>query len=545
LGDHFVPRDLSMIDCNLAPDLSGRPASATPATGTARSVHLQLDVDDPEVVAAVVAYPDGPARLQFVTTCLKIGVLSLRAARGLVDSEALRREGETLVTQLSERLEGYRTHLESNMASTLTRYFDPASGLFSLRVENLVKDDGELASLIRGQVATVQHDLQGTLERFIGENSPFLALLAPGESNQLLCAMRRTVDEVLQAERAAIVGQFSLDDPASALSRLVRDLTTTHGSLTDALATKMEAVVGEFSLDRPDSALSRLVGRVEAAQKNITREFSLDNAESALSRLRHEVQTQLATLGEAQAAFQEKVVGMLSSMAARKEAEARSTTHGAVFEEEVGRALRAVAGPTGDVVEGCGMTTGQIRASKVGDFVVTLSPDSAAPGARIVVEAKESGAYDLRKTLDEADVARRNRDAGVCLFVHSTQTAPPGLEPLARYGTDVIVVWDPGDPSTDVVFRAGYLTAKALSLRAAQRSRSEAANFQTIDKAVEVIRKQLEGFGEIKTSSETVGNAAKKILERARIMGEEIEKQVAVLAEQVAAIKEDDAGRSA
>jgi hypothetical protein len=515
---------------------------ATPAP--VRSVRLQLDLDDPEVATAVLEIPDGPARQRFVTTCLKIGVLSLRAARGLVDGEAIRREGDNLLQQLTERLDKYRGFLEGSLQSSLTHYFDPKSGLFSVRVENLVKDDGELASVIRGQVAAVQQELQGTLEKFIGENSAFLALLAPGESNQLLGAMRRTVDDVLQSERAAILGQFSLDDPASALSRLVRDLTSTHGSLTDALATKMEAMVGEFSLDRPDSALSRLVGRVEAAQRDITREFSLDNAESALSRLKSEVQAQLDTLGAAQAAFQKEVVGLLSSMTARKEAEARSTTHGAVFEEEVGRALRAVAGPAGDVVEECGTTTGTIPKSKVGDFVVTLSPDSAAPGARIVVEAKESAAYDLKKTLEEADVARRNRDAGISLFIHSTRTAPAGLAPLARYGSDFVVLWDPGDPSTDVVLRAGYLAAKALSLRAVRASRAETASFQLIDKAVETIRKQLEGFGDIRTYSETVGTTAKKILERARIMSEALEKQVEVLAAQVAAVKADagDAG---
>ena len=531
-----------MIDRNLVPDLPGRSPSATPAPAPARAVRLHLELDDPEVVAAVGEYPEGPARLQFVATCIKIGVLSLRAARGLVDGEAIRREGESIVQQLNDRLAGHRELLESSIASTLTHYFDPKSGLFPLRVENLVKDDGELASLIRGQVGAVQQELQGTLEKFVGANSAFLALLAPGESNQLLAAMRSTVDGVLQVERAAILSQFSLDDPQSALARLVRELKDNHGNLTDALATRMESVVGEFSLDKPDSALSRLVGRVEAAQTSITREFSLDNAESALSRLRNEVQTQLATLTEAQQAFQKEVVGLLSSMAARKEAEARSTTHGAVFEEAVGEQLRALGGPAGDVVEDCGTTTGLIRASKVGDFVVTLGPDSAAAGARIVVEAKESGSYDLRETLDEADVARRNRGADFCLFVHSARTARADFGPLSKYGNDVIVVWDPGDPSTDVVFHAGYLTAKALSLRAAQRSQSEAASFLKIDKAIEGIRKQLDGFGEIKTSSETIGNAANNILDRVRIMREAIEKQVAVLAEQVAAVKADDTG---
>ncbi len=47
-------------------------------------------------------------------------------------------------------VDGYRTLLESNVTNSLTHYFDPTSGLFSVRVENLVKDDGELASLIQG-----------------------------------------------------------------------------------------------------------------------------------------------------------------------------------------------------------------------------------------------------------------------------------------------------------------------------------------------------------------------------------------------------------
>jgi len=50
-----------------------------------------------------------------------------------------------------------------------------------------------------------------------------------------------------------------------------------------------------------------------------------------------------------------------------------------------------------------------------------------AAGARIVLEAKESASYDLAKTLEEADVARTNRQAEVCVFVHSTKTAPPSI----------------------------------------------------------------------------------------------------------------------
>ena len=48
---------------------------------------------------------------------------------------------------------------------------------------------------------------------------------------------------------------------------------------------RVASVVGEFSLDDEDSALSRLVGRVEQAQGQISAQFSLDNPESGLTRI--------------------------------------------------------------------------------------------------------------------------------------------------------------------------------------------------------------------------------------------------------------------
>jgi hypothetical protein len=505
-------------------------------------IYVHLVITDPEVAAAVGEY-QGAQRNDFVATCLKIGVLSLRAAKGVVDGDAIRTAGTHLIDQLSERLTGYRTSLEQEVNSALRQYFDPKSGLFQVRVENLVKPDGDLARVIAGQVTAAQQNLDKVLERFIGENSPLLALLSPGEGNRLLEAMRRTVSDVTTAEHKIIVSQFSLDDENSALSRLIRELNTSHGELTGALKNQVNEVVQEFSLDKPDSALSRLVGRVEAAQKAISSEFTLDSEHSALSRLQKNVQGQLDEMARAQTSFHTEVMGLLSSMNARKESERKSTLHGAEFEEAVGDRLHAIGGPAGDIVVACGTTTGTVRASKIGDYVVTLPPESAAAGAKIVVEAKESRAYDVRATLDECDEARRNRGAGVCLFVHSAATAPAGLEVLTKFGNDVVIVWDKDDARSDVVFRAGYLTAKALSLRAAQRSKEEAASFQAMDKAIEVIRKQLTGFQELKTTGETILNGSNRILDRVRIMGTELEKQVGILSDQVSGLK-DEAGEA-
>ena len=514
-----------------------------PSLNNPEPLYLHLAVTDPEVVAAINEYPQGQNRTDFVATCLRIGVLSLRAAKGVVDGDAIRNASDHLIAQLTERLTSYRTSMEDNIKQSLAHYFDPSSGLLSVRVENLIKDDGDLSRVMQTQVNATQQGVAATLERFLGENSTFLSLLDPSDNNRLLASLRQSVDTVLQNERTVILSQFSLDEPNSALSRLVRELQSSHGNLTTALSTQVSDVVSEFSLDKPDSALSRLVGRVETAQKSITQEFSLDNEDSALCRLRNEMHGQLSTMATAQATFQNEVVGLLSAMTSRKAAEAKSTSHGMVFEEAVGRQLRALGIPAGDIVEDCGTSTGVVRNSKIGDFTVTLPPESAAAGATIVVEAKESSSYSLKSTLEEADEARRNRAAGVCLFVHSARTAPTGLEPLSKFGQDVIVVWDHEDPSTDIIFKAGLLTAKALSIRVAQRSKEESASFILIDKAIEAMRKQIFGFDELKTTSETIQNGTVKMLDRVRIMRTDLERQVGIFADQVGAMKEiaDDA----
>jgi hypothetical protein len=174
---------------------------------------------------------------------------------------------------------------------------------------------------------------------------------------------------------------------------------------------------------------------------------------------------------------------------------------------------------------------------KTGDFVVTLGPDCAGAGAAIVVEAKASGAYTLKSTLEEADSARRNRAASVCLFVHAARTAPAGLPELARYGNDVVVLWDDDDLATDVRLRAALLVAKALALRGAEPSAESVASLAEMDHAIEAIRKQISGFDEIRTSANTIVNGGHKILERARIMQEQIERRLAALGEQVGRLR--------
>jgi hypothetical protein len=335
----------------------------------------------------------------------------------------------------------------------------------------------------------------------------------------------------------AILSQFSLDNKDGALTRFLGELASKHGDLNTALSKNMSEVVAEFSLDRPDSALSRLVNRVETAQRSLTSELSLDNEGSALCRLQRMLQENHRQHVELASRLSESLNVAIGQLQARRQEADKSTRHGLEFEASVGEQLRMICAAGGDVVQDCGSTTGLIPNKKVGDFLITIGPEKTASGARIVVEAKESASYDLAATLAEAEVARRNRGAAVCIFVHSDKTAQPGIPVFSRYGHDIVARWNAEDPSSDVWLKAATMVAAAMSVRAATHDKQDAASFQKVDEAVARIRKQIESFEVIRTHANTSSNAAGKILERARIMEDTMVAQLETLCDQVGRLK--------
>lgn len=516
------------------PDVA--PIHTKPASASAPTI-VTFAVSDPEVLLAMGEYPDGPARTNFLVTALKVGVLSLKAARGTLDTDTVRREGDRLMEQLGERLNVWRGKFEERVTGSLSHYFDPGQGLFTERVNRLTRADGDLVTVMRQQVKDAEQTMHKVFEQFIGENSDLLKLLDPSGDNQLVATMQRTLDGIVQAQNASILNQFSLDNKDGALVRFLAELGARHGNLNEALSRNLQAVVAEFSLDKPDSALSRLVGRVETAQRSLTSELSLDNEGSALRRMYTLLQEhQKATL-EQGTRLQETLTAAVQALQARREEAARGTQHGLEFESALAASLRDLVAAGGDIVEETGSGTGTIPNCKVGDHVLTIGPEKLAAGARIVVEAKQHASYDLSRSLEEADVARRNRNAGVCLFVHSTKTAQASIPGFQRFGQDIVLRWDAEDPASDVWLRAALMVATALSVRAASHDKQDAASFAKIDGAIERMRKHIEGFEEINTSANTTLRATEKILKRAKIMEEGLADQLATMMEEAVKLK--------
>ncbi|MEX0726332.1 MAG: hypothetical protein WD065_08690 [Planctomycetaceae bacterium] len=499
-------------------------------------LQLDLTVHDPEVIHELGKYPPGEAREEFALKALRLGVLSLRHARGMVDTSALRNESDRLLEQMRQRLTEHAGQMHDRLTGVLKEYFDPNNGRFPERLERLMRQDGELEQLLRRQLGQEDSELCRTLASHLGEQSPLIKLLNTDQSGGFLAAFRTVLEKQLTEQREQVLKQFSLDVKDGALSRFILELTDRQGKFSDDLNVKIDGVVKQFSLDEENSALSRLVRNVDQAQRLITSEFSLDAENSALARLRRELSQVLTEQKETNQKFQEEVKSSLQAMLIRREESQRSTRHGIDFENTVVEVIQKEAARQNDVAIPTGTTPGRLsgKGSKVGDCVIELGPESAAPGTRIVLEAKEVQGYTYNTARDEIAVARDNREAQVGVFVFSRQSAPAGMEALTRLGQDIFLIWDSQDERSDLVLKAGYSLARALCVRQHCIEKSQAADFSAIEAAIAEITSKVNGLDDIETWATTINNNSDKILKQVKKTREAIVTQVDLLREKTA-----------
>ena len=544
-------------------------AAVTPATsGTLKSLRLRLDVTDPEVLTALEKHPEGEQRAQYALTALRIGVLSLRAAAGQADAASVKEVGDKLIADIRQLLAVRSTELTNGIAGSLAQYLDPSTGLMPQKLEQLVKKDGDLERLLNQHLGSSDSVLARTLATHLGEQSTLFKMLSPTESHGIRAQVETTINEALADQRRLVLQEFSLDSKESALSRLIQEMQMIYGQLKSDFSGETERIRNEFSLDKSDSALSRLVAKVEAAQRIISDQFSRDNEQSAmnriskllgdtnatidknltlddeqssLARLKRELQGAIEGLIQKNSEFHTDVRETLARLDARRDEAARSTRHGATFEEQLGSLLATESQRLGDVYQATGNSTGTIKNCKKGDHVIQLGPESPAPGVCIVWEAKEDQSYALKDALAELDGSRKNRDAQVGVFVFSQKTAPEGVTAFGRYGNDIVAVWDADDPISDVFIKAAYSVGRALVIRQKEVAAKAGEAAEQIDRAVRAVERHVKQLEEIETWAGTAKSSGEKILERAKRMREDLVAEVHRLDENLTALRSEGA----
>jgi hypothetical protein len=391
--------------------------------------------------------------------------------------------------------------------------------------------------VLRSHVSGTDSEIAKTLAQHVGARSDLFKLLDPAQANSLMGQLTKALEESLRRQKEQVLREFSLDNRDGALARMMAELTTSQGKLRKEFQEDISCVVSQFSLDDDTSALSRLVSRVDDAQRGIVQQFSLDDDASALSRLRREMVSTIDGMSKRQQEFQSEIGQMVAALKATRDAEGRSTLHGVAFEEKLRAFVEQEAARQGDLFDHVATTTGALRNCKVGDHVLTIGPDQVAVGRRIVFEAKESRSVSDTEAIQELRRAKENREADIGIFVFSAIVAAQ-KKPFRRIGDDLLVVWDPDAPASDIYVQAAISVAKAMLHHKAKAPGGANVDFAAVDAAIAEVARQTEVLDKMSTTTATIRSSADKIDAQIASIRRVLDREVERLTTQVGRARE-------
>ncbi len=107
------------------------------------------------------------------------------------------------------------------------------------------------------------------------------------------------------------------------------------------------------------------------------------------------------------------------------------------------------------------------------------------------------------------------------------------MEPFARHGNDVVVIWDREDPNTDVYLKGAVSVARALAVRERVATEESAADFNSIERSLDRIVKDAALLDEVAKHATTVRSCGEKIFDKASQVRKDLEQQVESLREHI------------
>ena len=418
---------------------------------------------------------DQAQRNQLVVDAWSIGLRALHNANSAAQESRLKDVGAALVADIDRQL---RTHVEeqrATIASVLAHFFDPKDGQVSQRLAAFVDDEGVLARLLDKYVGPKNSVLVEGLARQIGESSPLFKKLSPTDSEGLVKVLEAQLRTVMDQEHTELVRALDPLAEDGAVSRFLRSLREELRGADQDRAEQLSAALAALDANNEASLLSRLVRETNQARLDVLAAVNPDAPSSPMAILKDGLtkllrehaaaEAELAVSQQArQTAFEKEVREALARIETRRVEGQTSTRGGLDFEDAVVSFVRTVTQGAPCLFDVTGATAGVGRCKK-GDAVLRFTSESAFAGMAVVFEAKHDATYTAQRALDELDAARKNRDAGAGVFVMARSHASDAFPTFSRYGSNVLVVWDPEDPATDAYLHAAVLLGMALVIR--------------------------------------------------------------------------------
>ena len=419
---------------------------------------------------------DESARTQLAHDAWLVGLRAIGNARAQAQEARLTDVARTLLEDLDVTLTAHVKKSEDAIVQGLRRYFDPADGQVTERLRAFIDDQGALAKLLDRFVGPRNSVLAETLAKQVGEQSVLFKKLSPTDSDGLIKALEKRIDDVLAANQRSL--QQALDPLAAdgAVARFLRQLSNDLASSSKTHAEQLAAALAALDANDEHSLLRKMVRETGEARESLLRAMNPADPASPIAAIRSAIADGLAKQSLDQEQFlrqqrdrqeqlEKEMREALSRLETRREANDNSPRGGVEFEKAVAAFIGGVVRGAPIAIEETGNTVGDRRGCKVGDFVLRYTNEHVFAGAAVAVEAKHDASYTEQNALDELDVARANRGTQVGLFIMAASHAPASFPRLKRCGQNVLVRWDENDSRTDSWLEAALTIALFLVSR--------------------------------------------------------------------------------
>lgn len=468
-------------------------------------------------------------RAGLVTDAWTVGLRALLNAHRQAEESRLQDVSKTLKEDLDKQLAAYVERQQATFVQVLARYFDPRDGQVIARLEGFLRDEGDLARTMERFLSPEHGVLAQTLARELGEHSLLLRRLSPTDSEGVLFLLESKLREAIEENQAEVARAL---DPVAEDGAVARFLRALRKQLEDADEDRnKQLALATRALDANDenSLLSRLMRETASARNAFVSAMNPELPDSPMAVLKNALSTLLRQHGESQreamvamqerqAKLEQEIRESLVRLEERKRGDARSTRGGFDYEEAVLRFVQRAVQGAPVTVDTTANTVGAKPGCKVGDQVVRFTAESIYAGGAVVIEAKRGGAYTVTKALEELDLARGNRTANSGVLVMARSHAPAAFPSFARYGNDILVVWDEEDEGTDPYLHAAVLLGLALASR--QRRPDDAGDIEALADIEHRIQKELDRLDKMRKLSDSIRGDAEKLGEEVRKGGD-------------------------
>jgi hypothetical protein len=413
---------------------------------------------------------------QLATDAWTVGLRALANAYALAQESRLQDIGKALLEDIDQQLKAHVAGQQQTIAAVLGKFFDPKDGQVTQRLAAFVDDQGGLAHLLDKYLAPQNSVLAQTLARQVGESSPLFQKLSPTDSEGLIKLLEAQLRSVMNEGHAELVRALDPLAEDGAVARFLKSLRDELKGADEDRAKQLTSALNALDANDPNSLINRLVHETDSARRAVLHAVNPDAPDSPMAIMKQTLTTLLKEHSHSQAEalkqqqerqdrFEKEVREAVARLESKRAMDQKSPRGGFDFEHAVAEFVVAAVRGAPCLAEVTGHTAGLRTRCKKGDLVIRFTQESAFDGAGIVVESKRDASYTAQRALEELDTARANRNACAGVFVMARSHAPDGFPIFARFGSNVLVVWDETDSTADPYLHAAILLGLGLVTR--------------------------------------------------------------------------------